>query len=210
MLYEYILKNYKTQEPIFFSDIEIHGVTRSAISQQMKKLCDDNKIIKYDTNIYYLPKVSKLNRSSGINADMVARYKYISRKGKIEGFYAGNLLANQMGISTQIPHKVEIVSNNIGAKVRDIQIGKRVFTVRRSCVLVDENNVYVLQLLELLKNLESYMECSYHESRIKIENYIEVYGITKDMVDKYIRYYPISVYKYYYEMRLDDVFAHRG
>ena len=209
MLYEYILENYKENEPIFFSDIKIYGITRSAISQQMKRLCDESKIIKYDNNTYYLPKKSKLSKSSGINADMVARYKYISRNEKVDGFYSGNLFANQIGISNQVPNKVEIVSNNIGAKVRDISIGKRIFTVRKSCVVVNEENVHVLQLLDLLKNLDAYLDDDYSVSRIKIKKYIETYEITKEMIDRYIRNYPSSVYKYYYEMRLDDVFAHR-
>lgn len=82
---------------------------------------------------------------------MVARYKYVSRGGKVDGFYSGNTFANQLGISTQVPNKVEIVSNNMAAKIREIPIGKRTFIVRRPVVPVNDENVYVLQLLDLLK-----------------------------------------------------------
>lgn len=34
-----------------------------------------------------------------------------------------------------------------------------------------------------------------------------IHGITKNDVDSYIREFPIAVFKYYYELRLDDVFA---
>lgn len=75
---------------------------------------------------------------------MVARYKYISRRGVVYGFYSGNIFANQLGISTQVPNKVEIVSNK--AKVCEVLSGNRVFIVRKPIVLVTRDNVYVLQL----------------------------------------------------------------
>ena len=58
----------------------------------------------------------------GVNADTVARYKYVSGGGKVDGFYSGNTFANQLGISTQVPNKVELVSNNMAAKVREVPI----------------------------------------------------------------------------------------
>lgn len=207
MLYDYLIENYQIAEPIFFSDIEIKGITRSAINQQFKKLCDEGKLVKYENGVYYLPKKSRLSSAVGINADMVARYKYISRRGKVDGFYSGNAFANQIGISTQVPNKVEIVSNNIGAKVREISIGKRTFIVRKSNIEVTESNVYVLQMLELLKNLDSYLDGDYADARVKFKKYINVHGITRTDVDRYIREYPVNVFKYYYELRLDDVFA---
>lgn len=207
MLYNYLLENYNAAEPIFFSDIEIEGITRSAISQQLKKLCDAGKLVKYENGIYYIPKKSKLSGVVGINADTVARYKYIGRKDRVDGFYSGNAFANQMGISTQVPNKVEIVSNNIAAKIREIPIGKRTFIIRKANIEVTSANVHVLQMLELLKNLDMYMDCDYTDAKEKFERYINIYGITRMDVDKYIRNYPVSIFKYYYELRLDDVFA---
>ena len=122
----------------------IKGITKSAVNQQLKKLCNEGKLQKYENGIYYLPKKSRLKTSVGVNADTVARYKYVSRGGKVDGFYSGNTFANQLGISTQVPNKVEIVSNNMAAKVREVPIGKRTFIVRKPVVPVNEENVYVL------------------------------------------------------------------
>ena len=47
MLYEFLKNNYKEAEPIFFSDIVIEGITKSAVNQQLKKLCDEGKLQKY-------------------------------------------------------------------------------------------------------------------------------------------------------------------
>ena len=112
-----------------------------------------------------------------------------------------------MGISTQVPNKVEIVSNNIAAKIREIPIGKRTFIVRKSQITVNDNNVYVLQMLELLKNLDAYLDNGYGDAREKFKKYIDTHEITRAEVDQYIRKYPVTIFKYYYELRLDDVLA---
>ena len=125
MLYEFLKDNYKEAEPIFFSDIVIKRITKYVVNQQLKKLCDEGKLQKYENGIYYLPKKSRLKTNVGVNADTVARYKYVSRGGKVDGFYLGNTFANQLGISTQVPNKVEIVSNNMVAKVREVPIETR-------------------------------------------------------------------------------------
>jgi hypothetical protein len=207
MLYDYLLANYKAAEPIFFSDIKIEGISRPALNQHMRRLCEEKKLEKYEPGVYYIPKKSRLNGSVGINADMVARYKYIERNGRVQGFYSGNFFANQLGISTQVPNKVEIVSNNIAANIREIPIGKRTFIIRKSHISVNEDNVFVLQILELLKNLDAYLDDDYKDAREKFRRYIDAHGITRAEVDQYIRKYPVTIFKYYYELRLDDVLA---
>ena len=140
----WLRKNYNTLKTYWSAEAEIRSVTsgktdqflaeyvvrwagicritKSAVNQQLKKLCDEGKLQKYENDIYYLPKKSRLKTNVGVNADTVARYKYVSRGGKVDGFYSGNTFANQLGISTQVPNKVEIVSNNMAAKVREVPI----------------------------------------------------------------------------------------
>ena len=71
MLYEFLKNNYKEAEPIFFSDIVIKGITKSAVNQQLKKLCNEGKLQKYENGIYYLPKKSRLKTSVGVNAENI-------------------------------------------------------------------------------------------------------------------------------------------
>ena len=56
MLYEFLKNNYKEAEPIFFSDIVIEGITKSAVNQQLKKLCDEEKLKKYEKGFNIFPK----------------------------------------------------------------------------------------------------------------------------------------------------------
>lgn len=163
--------------------------------------------MKYENGVYYIPKKSRLSGNVGISADMVAKYKYIARRGRVDGFYFGNAFANQIGISTQVPKKVEIVSNNIAAKVREVSIGKQIFIVRKANIEVTEENAYVLQMLDLLKNLDAYLDKDYADAKVKLGRFIIAHEILREDVDRYIREYPVSVFKYYYELRLDDVFT---
>ena len=87
VLYNYIREHYKEAEPIFFSDLEREDITRSALKQQLKKLCDKGLLEKYDVGVYFIPKKTLLNSTIGPNADMVARYRFISKGNNIDGFY---------------------------------------------------------------------------------------------------------------------------
>lgn len=207
MLYEYIKQQYKEAEPIFFSDLERQDISKSALNQQLKKLCDKGLLMKYDTGVYYIPKMTLLHSVVGPNADMVARYRFISKGDNIDGFYGGNSFANQIGITTQVPRVVEIVSNNTNSSDREVKIGNRRFYVRKPVVPITKENVYVLQMLELLKNLDAYLDYSYAEAKDKFAEYISVHGIKRSDVDCYIRNYPVSIFKYYYELELDHVLA---
>jgi len=138
---------------------------------------------------------------------MVARYRFVSDRDNVNGFYTGCTFANQLGISTQVPNVIEIVSNNADVSNEEIWIGNRKFYVTKPIVEITKENLYVLQMLELLKSLECYMECSYEEAGQKFAEYISVHNITRKDVDLYISKYPLTVFKYYYELKLELILS---
>lgn len=206
MLSEYIKENYRPGEPIFLQDIKIEGMSDASIRQKIKKLTEAGEVLRYEQGVYYMPKITRLKGTAVLAPDIVARYKYISRMGRIMGYYAGHTLANKMGISVQVPIKEEIVSNNMAAIVREVSVGNRVYVVRRAPIEVNERNQIVLQLLELLKDIDEYSDDE-QAARQQVVDYIERFHITRDIVDQYIQYFPLKVYKSIYEMRLENVFA---
>ena len=207
MLYDYLIQRYKDAEPIFVEDIQIEGMSRANFCQRIKALADSGKLVRYEKGIYYLPKKTGLPSAAGPSPETIARYKYISRDGKVDGYYSGNTFANILGISMQVPMKKEIVSNNIAAIVREVTIGKQVFIVRKTNVPINMENVKVLQLLELLKNLDAYLDVDYEEAQAILQNYALANNITRNGIDRYIRHFPDSTFRYYYEMRLEHVLA---
>lgn len=207
MIYELLTEKYKEGEPIFFSDIYDGEISKSALTQRLTSLCKKGLLAKYDNGIYYIPKKTRLKSAVGPTADTIAKYKYISKNGKIDGYYSGNTFANQLGISTQVPQVVEIVSNNTNSAPRDVKIGNRRFKVKKPLISITNENVHILQMLDLLSNLDTYSDYDYDDVRKCFLKYIEAYKITRDDIDHYIRHFPLTAFRFYYELKLDNVLA---
>lgn len=206
MLYDYLIKNYKANEPIFVSDIVL-PVSDANLRQMFKALCDSGKIKRFDTGIYYVPKASILNNGVPLAADEVAVAKYIVRKGKVEGFYSGYTFANQLGISTQVPYVKEIVSNNASTRVKEVNVRNKRIILRRARTEITNENYVVLQFLELLKDLEQYYDISFEAVCERLKKYVRNENIKKVDVDKYIGSFPDKIYKNIYRTGLYNVFA---
>ncbi|MFI3236911.1 MAG: DUF6088 family protein [Lachnospiraceae bacterium] len=204
---DYILTNYKVGEPIFISDLEIKDITEASMKQHLKRLTDAGKLQRYEKGIYYISRESRLKSGFHLSADLVAKHKYIARRGRIMGYYSGYTFANQLGISMQVPMKVEIVSNESAPIVRDISVGNQTFTIRKSRIQITEENQKILQLLEFLKNVEEYSDGTKDEVRARIVRYIQDSGISREDIDCYIEEFPLKIYKVIYEMRLENVLA---
>jgi predicted transcriptional regulator of viral defense system len=207
MLYDYLIENYEEGEPIFLTDINIEGMTEENIRYHLKKLTDNGTICRFDSGIYYLPRVNIFGEKSVLSAETVALHKYILRKGKRIGFYSGYTLANRMGISMQVPFKEEITSNYAPAQVREISIKNRKYVIRRPVIEITEENAYVLQLLDCLKDIDKSAEEDMKVCGKILSQYSKEHKITKEQIDKFLEYYPIKIYKAIYETGVEYVFA---
>lgn len=206
MLLDYLQKNYKVNEPIFVSDIDL-PVTDTNLRQMLKVLCDNGQIFRYDTGIYYMKGVSRLKGGISLSASEVARYKYISRNNQINGYYSGYTFANQLGLTTQVPYTIEIVSNQASAKCREVRLKNQKIMLRKPRAEITKDNYSVLQLLDLLKDWEKYVDDDMSMAAERIRAYIREICIRRTDVDEYIGLFPDRVYKYIYEMRLYNAFA---
>ena len=206
MLLEYLQINYKVNEPIFVSDINL-PVTDTNLSQMFKVLCDSGQIYRYDTGIYYMKGESRLKGGVCLSAGEVARYKYIARNNRVDGYYSGYTFANQLGLTTQVPYTIEIVSNQASAKCREVSVKNQKIMLRKPRTEINKENYSVLQLLDLLKDLEQYVDDDMPAAAKRIGTYIKEMGIRRSEVDKYIALFPDRVYKYIYKTRLYNAFA---
>ena len=206
MLLEYLQKNYKVNETIFISDIVL-PVTDTDLRQMFKVLCDSGQIFRYETGIYYMKGNTRLKGGVPLSASKVARYKYIARNDQVNGYYSGYTFANLLGLTTQVPYTIEIVSNGASAKCREVSVKNQKIILRRPRTQINKENVDVLQLLDLLKDFEQYVDQDMVVATGIISSYIKKNGMKRSDVDEYITLFPDRVYKYIYEMRLYNVFA---
>lgn len=205
VIYEYLSNNYTEGEPIFLTDISIEGMSEENIRYHLKKLTDEGKISRYESGVYYLPQINIFGEKTVLSADTVALHKYVCRRGKRVGYYAGYTLANQMGLSTQVPFKQEIVSNYAPAQVREISIKDKKYIVRRSAIEVTDENAYVLQLLDCLKNIDKAADEDMQVCGTILTKYAMLHQITKKQVDTFLEYYPTKIYKAIYETGVEYV-----
>ena len=195
MLYDYLVNNYEKGEPIFLMDIVIKGMT------------EENIIDRFDSGIYYIPRINIFGEKSTISAETVALHKYVYRRGKRVGFYSGYTLANRLGLSTQVPIKEEITSNYAPAQVREVSIKNQKYLIRRPAVTITEENAYVLQLLDCLKDIDKSAEEDMKKCGKILTNYANEHRITREQVDKLLAYYPLKIYKAIYETGVKYVSA---
>ena len=116
-------------------------------------------------------------------------------------------MANRLGLSTQMPFKEEIISNYAPALVREVSIKNRKYVIRKPVVEVTEENAYVLQFLDCLKDIDKSAEEDMKVCGEILTQFAIEHSITKNQVDRLLCYYPLKVYKAIYETEVKYVSA---
>ena len=201
-LYEYLLDNYKENEPIFLVDIQIDGMTRTNIRQQIKKLADTGKVKRFDNGIYFLPKKTIFKSGSQLAPEKVLECKYLRNKDKRCGYVSGLMFFNQMGLTTQIPMMYEVVSNKATNDYRETSLAKSRVIVRKPKVPVTEKNYKVLQFLDMLKDVDLYSEVTGKQLQDRLYCYMDDANLSISEMEPYFSYYPDKLYKNLVETRV--------
>lgn len=202
MLYQYILDNYKQNEPIFLANLQIEGLSNVNLRQQIKKLVDTGKLKRFDKGIYFLPKKTIFKSGSQIAPESVLEYKYLMDKSKRCGYISGLMFFNQMGLTTQVPMLYEVVTNKATNEYRETSLAKSKVIVRRPKVTITEDNYKVLQFLDLLKDVDVYSEVTGKPLQERLCQYMNDIDISIAEMEPYFSYYPNKLYKNLIETRV--------
>ena len=201
-LYEYLLDNYKENEPIFLVDLQIDGMTRTNVRQQIKKLADTGKVKRFDNGIYFLPKKTIFKSGSQLAPEKVLECKYLRDKDKRCGYVSGLMFFNQMGLTTQIPMMYEVVSNKATNDYRETSLAKSRVIVRKPKVPITEKNYKVLQFLDMLKDVDVYSEVTGKQLQDRLYRYMDDANLSISEMEPYFSYYPDKLYKNLVETRV--------
>jgi len=180
-------KTYGYNEPILLNEINIAGMNEVYIRQAFSRLVKRGKLERFEQGVYYIPKMTPLGMSR-LSAKKVYEKKYIYDKRNVYGFYAGLTLENAIGITTQVPNVVEIVTNNEGSRLREVMIGSQKVRVRKLSVKITEQNARILQFLDLMNriNLKDMSE----ESKDNLRSYVREQKLKRGEVFQYIGQFP--------------------
>ena len=186
-LYDSLLKEYGYNEPILINEIQFQGYSRPWINKEINRLCDKNKLVRFEKGIYYIPKQTLLGNSI-LNPNKVIEKKYIRSNKDIFGYYSGYYLLNQLGITEQMPNIIEIYTNNESSKARDVRVGSQTVRLRRARTAVTSENAAVLTFLELMNIIDT--DCFDEEKRQVVTEYILKNKISRRDITRYAPAYP--------------------
>lgn len=192
--YNRIKENFGYDEPILASDIEAMFPERSRpwIDKAIKTMVDENQIKRFSTGVYYIPRKTLFGESL-LNPQKVVVKKYIKNATETYGYVSGTALLNSLGLTTQVPNMVTVVTNHESSRGRKVAVGNQSVYVIKSNAEITRENCAALQLLEAFKltDLNDLDEIE----KYNLEKYIDDNNITLTMVGKYCSFFPDYVSK---------------
>ena len=192
MMLQWLKEEYGYNNPIFLAEIKREDMTSEAIRQSLSRLVKSGQLERYGQGIYYISTETILGKSL-ISARKVCEKKYISDKEEVYGYTSGLALENEIGLTTQMPNIIEIVSNKEKSRVRRVKVGSRKVKLRGARTAVTASNQRVLQFLELF-NKKRRQELRQDQKKC-IVKFAKEQNVRKEDVYQYIGYYPARVAK---------------
>lgn len=180
MLKEYLEKAYGYNEPIFISEIQLEGISDNTLRQYFKRMVQSGDIIRFDTGVYYLPKASRILKKSYLDPMKVIIRKYIKNAGETYGYFSGATFANQIGLTTQMPTVLEIVTSRESTKGRIVTVGSQKVRLKRPSIEITSENAGLLQLLDIVSQANLYSEYPEQKTGEILKRYVRNQRYTRE------------------------------
>ena len=203
---ERIANQFNFDEPILVEDIirMFPDRSRQWVDKALKTMVDSRALKRYSTGVYYIPRKTMFGDSL-LDSDRVVTKKYIESNGKVYGYVSGTALLNSIGLTTQVPNMIIIVTNKESSRGRKVKIGKQEVYLIKSPTEITKENRAVLQLLEAVKSVDLN---DLDETELNnLEKYIKNNKITLRDVSKYCVFFPDVVSKKILGGKLIEILA---
>ena len=189
-LYESLLKQYGTNEPILSAEIIFENYSRPWIYKQLNILCEYERLIHFEKGIYYIPTQTPFGKSL-LDPKKAIESKYIYAAGEKIGYYSGLTFQNRLRLTTQMPNVIELYTNNESTRVRPVCVGTQQVILRKARTEITSENAGVQSFLELMNDLAP--ETIDEEKRAIISGYIAAERITRSDITAYAPVFPDRV-----------------
>lgn len=186
MLKEYLEKTYGYNEPIFINEIQLDSINDNSLRQSFQRMVKSGDLIRFDTGIYYLPKASRLLTKSYMDPLKVITRKYIKNSSSTFGYFSGAFWSNQIGLTTQMPAVIEIVTNKEATKGRIVTIGNQTVRLKRPAISISQENSELLQFIDTVKQMDRYTELTPQDTINLLKKYIQKKGFTQSQLNAVI------------------------
>lgn len=158
------IQNCEKNEPIFIEDIKEYIMQfykeeqkekiYNNIKEILSRLNKENIIKTAYKGIYYVPKTNIFGEVPLAN-NKIIQYKYlVDRFGNVKGYITGAKLFNKMGLTTQVPNVIDIVTNE--CKNNNKYNNKYLnVIIRKPKIKINNDNYKYLQLIDLIENKDN-------------------------------------------------------
>ncbi|MDD7642147.1 MAG: DUF6088 family protein [bacterium] len=184
MLKDYLMENFGYNEPIFLNDLSVEGLSDNAVRQGVKRLVGSGFLERYDSGIYYIPERGGLLGKSYLDPYLVIMRKYVQSKYETYGYFTGISFVNQLGLTTQMPAILEVVTNRESTNGRMITVGNQKVRIKKSTVAISDSNADLLQLLDSIGQAEKYSELTMEETIDTMISYVKQKCFTKEQLSE--------------------------
>lgn len=179
LLAKYI-DEFPYDEPMFIEDIKdyfkniVHDNFDNIVKNiyvYINRLVKENKLVQFIKGIYYKPLKGNFGNKK-LNINKVITKKYICNNKGIKGYFSGAYLFNKIGLTTQIPKEILIVTNEC-PNFNDYNNKNLGVVIRKPKIEINEDNYKYLQLFDILINKDNI--------KIEVDNEKEIiYKFIKD------------------------------
>lgn len=197
LLTKYI-DEYPYDEPIFIEDIKKYlkkNVNNNfenvlkIIYVYLNRMVKENKLVQFVKGIYYKP-LKGIFGNKPLNTNKVITKKYICDDSGRKGYISGAYLFNKIGLTTQIPANMLIVTNEC-PNLNDYNNKKLNVVIRKPKIEVNDDNYKYLQLFDILINKD--------KINIEVDN-------EKEIIFKFIKENKLDLEKIFeYAYKIDNM-----
>lgn len=201
-IYNFIVKNYRVDQPIVIKDIyaSFSYINVNTIRSIIKRLSEKELVIKIKNGIYALPDKKNIMGKSSVYTTDIIRKKYLGYDKFVIGYKTGLNFANIVGLTTQTASVESIISNVVSNKKREIKINNIRLIINAPRLKVTNENYKLLQILDLLNEFEKYSEIELKSASKNILKYISDLRLDEEEMEKIVSSYPLEAQVRFYKI----------
>jgi len=210
----YLKSHYQASDPVFQTELYqiFHHIKPVTIRQSLIRLSHEGHILKSDKikGVYFLYNPNRILDIQTMNVRKYIEHKYLKdSNGEIIGYESGFIIANQLGLTSQVPSVSHIYSNAVAGKLREVRISNRKFIMNAPKVKVTTRNYKLLQVLDIIGKFHQYSEYSYEEANKIFKSYLHDLTLNNEEIHAVLSKYPIKTQLNFYKMEVDHVITSR-
>ena len=133
-----------------YQQLGINQSEYSAATKVIERLIKKRVIKRVSTGVFYKPKQSPFGELRPSEEELLKPYLF--QDGKRIAYITGGSLYNRMGLTTQVPKTIKVASR---VKRVTTKIGKTQVKPVKSYVDVTNENYYLLEILDALKDFKT-------------------------------------------------------